>query len=91
MTINIGRNARILVYKEAYNFWGIHYTSSEEYLVCTIPFNRENQNASVIRKNKDGRLENEYTNNGRRESLFSKPLNVCENRLNQNNCVSDME
>lgn len=91
MTTRIGRNARILFNKDGYNFWGIHYTSSGEYLVCTIPYNGEHQNASVIRISKDGILEHEYTNNEKGESLFSRPVNVCENRLNQNICVSDID
>lgn len=91
MPIKLGTNARILFNKEGYNFWGIHYTSSQEYLVCTIPYNREHLNASVIRIGNDGRLEHEYTNNKRGEPLFFQPLNVCENRLNQNICVSDMD
>lgn len=92
MPIKSGRNARILFKREGYNFWGIHYTSSGKYLVCIIPYasNPEHPNASVIKISNDGRLENEYTNNEEGEPLFCKPLNICENRLNQNICVSDM-
>lgn len=90
--IHVGKNAHILFNKEGYNFWGIHYTSSEEYLVCTTPhYSREYQNASVIRISNDGRLEHEYTNNEKNEPLFSRPVNVCENRLNQDICVSDID
>lgn len=90
-TINIRRDARILFNKEGYNFWGVHYTSSGEYLVCTIPYDRKHQYASVIRISSDGKLEHEYTTNGKGEPLFSKPVNVCENGINQNICVSDMD
>lgn len=37
------------------------------------------------------KLEHEYTTNGKGKPLFSKPVNVCENGMNQNICVSDME
>lgn len=91
MPIKLGKNARILFKKKGYDIWGIHYTSSGKYLVCTIPDNREHQNASVIRISNDGIPEHEYTNNEKGESLFSRPVNVCENRLNQNICVSDID
>lgn len=90
--INVGKNARILFNNEGYNFWGIHYKSFGEYLVCTTPhYSREYHNASVLRISNDGRLEHEYTNNEKNEPLFSRPVNVCENRLNQNICVSDRD
>lgn len=61
-------------------------------MVCTTPhYSREYQNASVLRISNDGRLEHEYTNNEKNEPLFSRPVNVCENRLNQNICVSDRD
>lgn len=90
--INVGKNARILFNKECYNLWGIHFTSFGLYLVCTTPhYSREYQNALVLRISNNGRLEHEYTNNEKNEPLFSRPVNVCENRLNQNICVSDID
>lgn len=91
MTIDIGRNARVLFYKEGYNLWGIHYASSGSYLICAMPYDQKHQHASVIRISRDGRVENEFTRNERDEPIFSKPMYVCENRLNQNICVSDMD
>lgn len=90
--LTLEKNARILFNKECYNLWGIHFTSFGLYLVCTTPhYSREYQNALVLRISNNGRLEHEYTNNEKNEPLFSRPVNVCENRLNQNICVSDID
>lgn len=89
MKIAIERNARVIFNREGYNFWGIHYTSSEKYLVCA--WDQVHNNALVLRISKDGRVENEFQKNVRGEPIFSRPLFVCENILNQNICVSDID
>lgn len=91
MTIEIEKNAHVLFSKEGYNFWGIHYTLSGKYLICAMPYDHRHKHALVIRISNDGRVEKEFTSNGRGEPIFSKPMFVCENRLNQNICVSDMD
>lgn len=89
MAIDIRKNARVIFNKEGYNFWGIDYTSSGKYLVCA--WDQLHNNALILAISNDGRVENEFQNNARGEPIFSRPLFVCENGLNQNICVSDMD
>lgn len=91
MKINMGRNARVIFNKEGYNLWGLHCTLSGGYLTCAIPYEQGYKNASVIRISHGGIVENEFTYNQKSEPIFSNPYFVCENRTNQNICVSDLD
>lgn len=90
MTVDIGRNARVLFDKEGYNFRGIHFTSSENYLICAIPDEHLQKNASVMKISNNGNFEHEFTY-FRGKPIFSRPYFVCENKTTKDICVSDMD
>lgn len=90
MTVDIGRNARVLFDKEGYNFRGIHFTSSGNYLICAIPDEHLPKNASVMKISNNGNVEHEFTY-FRGKPIFSRPYFVCENKTTKDICVSDID
>lgn len=86
---DIRKYYRVFFNKTGYTFRGIHWTSSRKCLICAIPCDQKHKNASIMKISNDGIVENEIIYDYEGKPLFSEPLFVCENRINQNICVSD--
>lgn len=83
---------RLIFHKEGYTVHGVFYTMSGEYLICMIPYNNNNLAAVVkVDVHKKEKRECMFIFNSKKEPLFSRPAFVCENRVNQNICVSDYD
>lgn len=83
---------RLIFNKEGYTVHGVFYTMSGEYLICMIPYNNNNR-AAVVKVDVHKKVKREcmFICNSKKEPLFSRPTFVCENRVNQNICVSDYD
>lgn len=94
--IKIQRNARIIFNKKGYTTWGVHCTKYGEFLICIVPNSEKNNHAAVVKitlniTHSEVSSECEYSHKPNGESLFSNPRFVCENRVTDDICVSDLD